>query len=44
MDPIDGEDFREIAEFIMDDSSMNQTPAELQPTSDEIESVLSDAW
>lgn len=44
IDPVDREDFPEIAAFIMDDLSMNQAPEALNPTTDEIKSVLHDAW
>lgn len=44
IEPVDKADFPEIAEFIMDDTSMNQAPEDLQPTADEIESVLHEAW
>jgi alcohol dehydrogenase len=44
IDPVESEDFPEIAEFILADSSMDQAPRDLQPTADEIESVLHAAW
>lgn len=44
IDPVESEDFPEIGEFILADSSMDQAPRDLQLTADEIESVLHAAW
>jgi alcohol dehydrogenase len=44
IETIDRDDFAQIAEFIMTDSSMKQAPRDLEPTTEEIESVLHDAW
>jgi alcohol dehydrogenase class IV len=44
LDPVDREDFRRIAEFIVDDAPMDYAPEGLDATVDEVEAVLHDAW
>jgi alcohol dehydrogenase class IV len=44
LDPVDPDDFPAIAEFILDDHLMPNAPADLEPTADEIEAVLEQAW
>lgn len=44
LDPLPDDDFRPTAEYIMDDAPLAQGPEDLEPTVDEIESVLRDAW
>jgi alcohol dehydrogenase len=44
IDPIDEEDFPDIAEFIINDSPMARAPNDLKPTTEEIEAVLHEAW
>ncbi len=44
LDPVDPDDFPAIAEFILDDHLMPNAPADLDPTPDEIEAVLHEAW
>ena len=40
----DREDFRAIAEFIVDDAPMGRNPVDFDPTVDEIEALLEAAW
>lgn len=44
LDPVDPDDFPAIAEFILDDHLMPNAPTDLDPTPDEIEAVLHEAW
>ncbi len=44
MDPVDPDDFPDIAEFILDDDLMELRPVGLDPTPSEIEVVLENAW
>lgn len=44
LDPVDPDDFPAIAEFILDDHLMPNAPPALEPTADEIEAVLHEAW
>lgn len=44
LDPVDPDDFPDIAEFILDDHLMALCPDDLNPTPSEIERVLENAW
>jgi len=44
LDPVDEDDFPAIAEYIADDWSMEQAPADLDATPEAIEGVLREAW
>jgi alcohol dehydrogenase class IV len=44
LDPVDPDDFPAIAEFVLDDHLMPNAPADLEPTAEEIEAVLHEAW
>lgn len=44
LDPVDPDDFPDIAEFILDDDLMELRPVGLDPTPSEIEQVLENAW
>jgi len=44
LDPVERTDFPSIAEFVIDDPLMPRAPTGLEPTVDELESVLEAAW
>ncbi len=44
LEPIPDDDFRPTAEYVVNDAPLAQGPEELEPTVDEIEAVLRDAW
>lgn len=44
LDAVDKRDFPAIAEFILEDALLTQAPDPLEPTAEEIESILHDAW
>jgi alcohol dehydrogenase len=44
LDPVDRADAPAIAEFIMDDAALARSPPGLDPTADELEDVIHEAW
>ena len=44
LEPLDDDDFRPTAEYIMDDPVLPQGPDGLDPTVEDVEAVLRDAW
>ena len=44
LDPVERNDFPAIAEFIMNDPLIKEVPDGLNPTADEIELILEEAW
>lgn len=44
LDPVQNDDFPAIARFILDDTSMHRTPEGLNPTTDEIKTLLQKMW
>lgn len=44
LEPLDDDDFRPTAEYIMDDAMLPQGPDGLDPTVEDVEAVLRNAW
>ena len=44
LDPVDRDDAPAIAEFIMGDAALARSPPGLDPTAEELEAVIHDAW
>ena len=44
LDPVDRNDAPAIAEFIMGDGALSRSPPGLDPTADELEAVIHEAW
>jgi alcohol dehydrogenase len=44
LDPVDRDDFPAIAEFVLEDFAMDRRPEGLDPTAQELEAILEEAW